>query len=105
MSGLREEIDSYLSAASEERLNHLDVAGHSDPGVGLQRFAREGLRVFAIVWRGAIQQHHGVKTPYIRLLDNVWVRFGLLHRDSKMIFGRVPVARGDCGNSGSGLRK
>ena len=38
----------------EESLSHLDVAGHADTFVTLQRLIEQRLRLFAIPWGGAI---------------------------------------------------
>jgi hypothetical protein len=38
----------------EEGPGYLDVAGHSDLCVALQRFSEPRLRLFAITWGGAI---------------------------------------------------
>jgi hypothetical protein len=42
------------SSAGEERLGHLDMAGHSNPRVSLQSFIEQRLRFLAITWGGAI---------------------------------------------------
>jgi hypothetical protein len=50
----RGQADRRTSRLVEERPGHLDVAGHSDLRVALQRFTKQGLRFFAITWGGAI---------------------------------------------------
>src|SRR5712692_9687893 len=82
----------------EERPGHLDVAGHSDLRVALQRFSQQRLRLFAISWCCAIHQHHCMEAAYLRMFEEVGEGLGLLHCDLKMLFSGVPLTcrcRGD----------
>src|ERR1700722_11768264 len=84
---------AYLSASGEERLSHLDVARHCDLRVTPQRFIEQRLCFFGITFSGAINKHHGVEAAYLRLFEAIGKGFGLLHRDLKMLFAGLPLAR------------
>jgi hypothetical protein len=89
----------------EESLGQLHVAGHSDPGIGIECFADQCPRSFAVPWSGAVDQHHSMEAAYLGLLDQVRKGFRVLHRDLKMLFGGVPLARGPSRDAGDGLRE
>src|ERR1700739_4923789 len=77
----------------EKSLSHLNVAGHPDLRIALQRLTKQRSRFFAIAYGGAIHQHHRVKAPNLRLFEEIGIRLSLLHRDLKVLYRSFPMMR------------
>jgi len=75
----------------EEGLGYLAKTWHSDGGVTLQRFTKQGLRFLAIAWGGSIHQHHCVKAACLRLFEAEGQRLNLLHCHLKMFLSSFPL--------------
>src|SRR6266496_6008466 len=53
----------------QERLRHLDVFGHAEAAVDLDRFGEKLSRFVAVAGGAAVKEHAGVEAAGLRLLD------------------------------------